>query len=149
MAVDQGDILVAKHVLASFGLVVLVACGGNVFSLEVGTCFDEPSDDTEVSSVPIVECSEPHDREVYFLVDYPASDTDVFPGEGVVDDWTVDQCLGAFDSYVGEPYETSEIAAGFLTPSPESWDDGDRESVCYAFELDETKITGSVQGINR
>ena len=133
--------------MAALGLFALVACGGNVFSLEVGTCFDEPSNDTEVSSVPIVECTEPHDREVYRLIDYTESDT--FPGEDAINEWTAERCLESFDAFIGEPFATSAIDIGFYLPSPESWADGDRESICYVFEVDRSKMTGSVQGVNR
>ena len=71
-------------VILVFGLgVTATACGddGNVFSLEVGTCFDDPESLTEVSDVPIVECTEPHDTEVYHLFDMPDGDV---PGDAAV-----------------------------------------------------------------
>jgi len=136
-----------KRILLLVSLVVLLAaCEGNVFSLEVGTCFDDEVLD-EVSDVPVVDCAEPHDNEVYLLVDYTESDT--FPGVTAIQDWTVGQCLEAFDTFIGEPYETSELDLGYLYPSADSWGNGDRESVCFAFELDASKITGSLQGAAR
>ena len=69
----------ARHlkVLIVLGVVLAVAmaCTGNVFSLEVGDCFNDPdSGFEEVTDVEIVECSENHDNEVYALSDYPAGD---------------------------------------------------------------------------
>ena len=59
-------------VLLAFVLgVAATACGddgGNVFSLEAGDCFDlDGATGEEVSDVPIVECSEPHDAEVFYV----------------------------------------------------------------------------------
>ena len=49
-----------------------------VFSLPVGTCFDDQDEAEAISSVPAVDCSEPHDNEVFALIDY--TETDEYPG---------------------------------------------------------------------
>ena len=61
---------------------VASACSSNVFDLSVGDCFDDPDNFAEVSNVPMVDCSEPHHNEVYYLQDLPDGD---FPGDSSVE----------------------------------------------------------------
>jgi len=124
---------------------VAAACGGgNVFDLSVGTCFnDEDLTETEVTDVPIVECADPHDNEVYYLFDMADG---VFPGIDQVRTTALDGCIAAFDGYVGLDYQSSELVATFLAPSSGSWDQqNDREVVCFLFQIDLEKLTGSMR----
>ena len=61
----------AVSVLVGLVCVLAVSCGqGSAFSLEVGDCLDEPRGG-EFSDVDKVSCDEPHELEVFALVDYP------------------------------------------------------------------------------
>lgn len=128
---------------------VTVACGsseGDVFSLSVGDCFDDPDSVEQISQVPIVDCDEPHDNEVYALFDLPDGD---FPGDDAVQEAAADGCLGSrFESFVGTPYLESELWASALWPTSDSWAAGDREVVCFLYEPG-TTLTGSQRGANR
>ncbi len=118
--------------LGAAALLALTACSdNNVFDLAVGDCFDAPSDEDtfQVSSVPIVECSEPHDNEIYALFDM--DDADDFPGDDAAVAAAEEGCLSRFEDFVGAPYETSIYYVGALWPSADTWADGDREIVCY------------------
>ena len=120
------------------------ACGqGNVFSLEVGTCFDDPEGFGEIADVPIVECSDPHDNEVYYLFDLPDGS---FPGTDAVETQAIDGCLAAFEPFVGLEYQSSILEISWLTPTSQSWDAGDREIVCFLFNLNFDKLNGSMRG---
>ena len=127
--------------------VVAAGCGddeGNVFSLEEGQCFDDPQATGEISDVPIVECDEPHDNEVFFTFDLPDGD---YPGDIAVQEQASEGCLGAFEGYVGLDYATSELDILFLSPTSDSWDQADdREVVCFLYRVDQEKMTGSMQG---
>ena len=61
---------------------LLAACSGNVFELAVGDCFDDGDmalgELEEIGEFPLVDCSVPHDNEVYAVV---TVDGEVFPGE--------------------------------------------------------------------
>jgi hypothetical protein len=127
-------------------LLVAACGGGNVFTLEVGTCFDD-TDETEVSSVPEVDCSEPHDNEVFAVFDYTASDT--FPGSSAMNDAAQDLCVAEFEAYVGLSYQESALDVFPITPTEGSWDSGDREIICALYNLDLSKLTGSMQGAAR
>lgn len=123
-------------------------CGGqSVFSLSVGTCFDD-QESTEISSVPEVECSEPHDNEVFAVIDY--TESDAYPGTEEMRDIGTGLCIEQFDEYVGLAYLESDLNVFAITPSQSSWDeDNDREVICALFNLDFSKLTGSMQGAAR
>jgi len=129
--------------VAAVALVVSVACGsGNVFELKIGQCFDDPDEMGAVSDVEVVDCDKAHDNEVFALFDMPDGD---FPGVSVVEQAASDGCYDAFESYVGIDYASSVLAASWLTPTPRSWDEGDHEVVCIAYDLDLKKLTDSVK----
>ncbi|OLT24665.1 septum formation family protein [Nocardiopsis sp. CNR-923] len=125
--------------------------GGNAFEVAVGDCFVEEEmlvsgADSEVSDVPLVDCAEPHDSEIYYVFDMEG---DTFPGQEAVWAEADETCQGqAFTDFVGLAFTESEIFTGSLAPSEESWDRmNDREVVCYVFTEEST--TGSLQGANR
>jgi hypothetical protein len=125
---------------------LMAGCGGEVFTLDVGTCFDD-TDETEISSVPEVDCSDPHDNEVFAVLEYSGSDT--YPGSEAMNDAAQDLCIDAFEEYVGLPYEESEFEVFPITPTEGSWDGGDREIICALYNLDFSKLTGSMRGAAR
>jgi hypothetical protein len=141
---------VKRHarLLGTFAAVALVAtaCGSaSVFDLSVGDCFDDPVSGSEVSSVDAVDCAEPHDNEVYALYDY---DGDEYPGEEAMSAAADEGCEARFEDYVGIGYFESELYYTHLTPTQESWDEGDREVVCVLYEP-EAKLEGSMEGAAR
>lgn len=124
----------------------LAACGGgaavSVFGLEAGDCFDDPDGQT-VEEVPAVDCAEPHDNEVFALVEHPAGGDAAFPGRDAVIATAEELCAGPFEEYVGRSYEESRLYLFPITPSQETWAEGDREIVCALYEQDEGKMRGS------
>lgn len=143
-----------RTALLLMALALAGACGRqSVFSLPVGTCFnDEVSEEgtlsDEISSVPEVDCSEPHDNEVFALVQY--TETDVYPGEATLNEIGTGLCIEQFDEYVGIDYLESELEVFVITPTEGSWNnDDDREIICALYNLDFSKLTGSMQGAAR
>jgi hypothetical protein len=135
--------------LAAGAVAAVSACGGtSVLSLEVGQCIsDQSAGEDEVSSVPVVDCAEPHYGEIYALPQLPDGE---FPGDEVVSQRAQELCQGAdFQTYVGVPYLESEIYQSALLPSAETWEEGDREIVCYLRNEDNSPITGSLRNANR
>lgn len=122
------------------------ACSGNVFDLEVGQCFNDPDSFDEVANVDIVDCEEPHDNEVYHLFDLADGS---YPGLDAVESDAVDGCLAAFEPFVGRDYQTSELDIRYLYPTPDTWDDGDREIVCALFDLSGAQMTGTERNSGR
>jgi hypothetical protein len=126
---------------------LLSACSGNVFDLAVGDCFDDGDlalgDVEEVGDVPMVECSEPHDNEVYAVV---TVDGDTFPGESAIQAQADEICLAAFDPFVGLDYQSSALDFGWLVPTADTWEAGDRVVACFIYRMDLAKITGTLEG---
>ena len=118
----------------------------SVFDLEVGDCFGAATAE-QVDSVVVVDCEQTHVYEVFALVDHEAGDDDAYPGDDEIGQYADDVCRGPFPDYVGHDYETSVYWITTVTPSAETWADGDREIVCtlkLGEEAQET--TGSAEG---
>lgn len=131
-------------------LAVAMACTGNVFSLEVGDCFNDPDSLEEVTDVEIVECSENHDNEVYALSDYPAGDAAPYPGWSVLEAYADEFCFDEFEGYVGAAYEDSRLDYNYFYPLPEGWEvQGDREITCFLFDFDLINLSESMRGSGR
>ncbi|MDK1291936.1 MAG: septum formation family protein [Actinomycetota bacterium] len=128
------------------GVLALSACAGTVLKLDVGTCFDDPETFDQVEDVPIVDCDEPHDNEVIANVELTGGD---YPGQDQVENRATQICYDNFSDYVGISYEESIYDIGWLFPTEETWDAGDREVICFAYHLDFAKITGLINGIGQ
>jgi len=121
----------------------------DVFALNVGECFDDPPNagaGTQVQELEGIPCDQPHDNEVYALVDYPGGSSEPYPGDDAVNSFMQDECLSAFEEYVGGEYATSNLDFGNLTPTEGSWGQGDREIVCFLYDAALDKLTGSAEG---
>ena len=133
-------------IVISVMAVLMAACGQSVFEMEVGMCYNGSIDGS--TTVETVECTEPHESEVYALFEY--TETDVYPGDAAMSEYAGEVCIPAFEGYVGVAYDNSEIFASTGYPSTETWDNGDREIVCSL--NDETggpTLVGSMKGANR
>jgi hypothetical protein len=107
------------------------------FEFAVGGCFDE----TDVDFVE-ANCSEPHEAEVYRIIDHP--EATVYPGPKLIAGWAEPQCYAGFESYVGLPYQDSALEFGYLYPTAQGWQAGDREVVCYLFDPSGDALTDSI-----
>ncbi len=125
---------------------LLAACSdGNVFSLEVGDCFDDVSSTAdEVSSVPIVDCAEPHDNEIFAVYDIEGTE---FPGQTEVQESADEECLRRFADWAGIAYSESALITFPITPTADSWDAiDDRAVACVIYDAGLKKLTGSMAG---
>lgn len=135
---------VRRFAAAAAGVLLLTgaaaACSDDesVFNAEVGECIKELDDlGGEISSLPETECTEDHEGEFFALFEHEGDDDDF--DEDRVGEEANEACLDEFEDYMGvEPTET-RITFAPITPSEESWKDGnDRETICVAFIPDET-----------
>lgn len=130
----------------------LTACADNsVFEIPVGACAnadDIYSDEsTEIDSVPLVDCAEPHDMESYASMEISDLGDD-YPGGEAVGDIGWDFCIDEFEKFVGTSYWDSEMEIDFFSPTKEGWERiGDREILCWVYSFDE--VTGTLQGAAR
>lgn len=122
----------------------------DVFSLKVGSCFDDDSgeiasDETEeIASIPIRECNEPHDYEVFYTFDL--ADAPQPPSEAEMDIEIADKCEPAFTEFMGIDYQESIYDYSVFFPTVESWADGDREIACFIVAQEDEKLTKSLKG---
>ena len=135
------------------GIIAAIAIGFLVFrdrltgaavDLRVGDCFDVPGEVTEVDEVQHQPCGEAHDAEVVFVANYSGTSYPVISG---FDDYVVDNCIPAFEAYVGRSFEAAtELDLSYFFPTLEGWGDGDREITCYLVSIDDSKLTRSMKG---
>ena len=119
---------------------------GAASDLNVGECFDQPSTTDDISEVPRQPCNEPHDAEVFLNVDHPAADGEAYPISMTMDRFVQEQCTPAFDTSTGREFETAtDYDIGYLQPSRDGWNEGDREITCYVVRSDDAKMTASVR----
>jgi hypothetical protein len=122
------------------------ACSATVLELEIGRCFDDPESLEHVEDIPVVGCEEPHDNEIIANLELTGS---AYPGRDQVENRASKICYDTFADCVGISYEESIYDIGRLIPTEESWAVGDREVICFAYDIEFNKITGSINGIGR
>ncbi len=120
----------------------------DAFSIRLGDCFNNTStlgtdESGEVSSLPGVPCSDPHDYEVFAVFDV---DLESFPGDEAMSDTAFQGCLARFQGFVGREYEESTLDITAMYPSDQSWSiQDDREVVCAVYDMNAGKLTGSAR----
>lgn len=98
-----------------------------VFTLQVGDCLNDSAAQSEVSTLPVVDCDEPHDSEIYASV---LMEGDEYPGTDATVQFAESACYDRFEDFVGIPQDESKYGYGTLYPTLESWAGGDREVLC-------------------
>ena len=117
----------------------------SVTDLRPGDCFNS-DEETEITDVDGAPCTEAHEYEVFAIGSHEA---DAYPGEAEMDGVFVSLCEASFDAFVGVPYADSELWASMITPSDESWGDGDRDFTCILYDPEDSQLTNSMEGANR
>lgn len=118
-------------------------------TIRLGDCFDnagafENDEAGDVSSLPGVPCADPHDNEVYAVFDVEYAN---FPGDEQIAEDAFGACHDRFEEFVGLEYESSTLEIAALYPSIESWAmHNDREVVCAVYDMNGSKLTGTMQG---
>lgn len=115
----------------------------DAFHVRIGDCFDDTGLTDEVSSLPGVPCSEPHDNEAYAVFDLTI---EIYPDDDTLWELANASCVERFESFVGLDYDSSSLEISTMYPTHESWTQNDREVVCAVFDMNANKLVGSVQG---
>lgn len=118
----------------------------DVFDVGLGDCFDDGAlaqDVDTITQLPVVDCDGPHDNEVFAVFDMPDGS---WPGEDAVDQASDEGCLERFEAFVGAAYEESRYVSTSLFPTQGSWKQGDREIVCFLYDIDLAKLVGTARG---
>ena len=120
----------------------------SVFDLEAGDCFSAESDSIE--SVLVVDCDQSHTYEAFFVLDHEAGPDEEYPGDEAMLTYADDACQPPFEEFVGTDYESSIWYITSVTPSAETWAEGDREIICTLDQQDADgepiEVTGTAEG---
>jgi hypothetical protein len=128
---------------AVIGFVFRDRLSGSADDMRVGDCVQLPTAAGTFKEIQHSPCSEAHDAEVYFLVDYPAQQT--LPTDEEFGSFAENQCTGAaFQNYTGIAFQTARsITFDYFTPVEAGWKQGDHEVVCIIRPVDGSKVTQS------
>ncbi|PKQ27136.1 MAG: hypothetical protein CVT64_01425 [Actinobacteria bacterium HGW-Actinobacteria-4] len=138
--------------LAVVAALVMASCAqATVPTANVGDCLAMDMIEAVVEQLPTVPCDEPHDAEVYAVLDLVS---DAAFDAAVVDESAFDACEALFEDFVGTPYDDSVIEVWYLFPDSVGWAAGDREVICTVAEIDWNSgdvvpVTGTLAGANR
>jgi uncharacterized RDD family membrane protein YckC len=115
-------------------------------SLQVGDCFDVLNpDDPSLISLQGIPCSDEHVFEVFFVEDMPDG---AFPGDDAIFAFANENCLPAFEDYVGTPFDQSAWYATPLGPGEADWEAGIQRVTCQLHNEGATPVAGSARGSN-
>jgi hypothetical protein len=89
-----------------------------------------------------VDCSTPHDNEVYYVAELTEDD---LPSENDLDRISSGLCLASFEPYVGALPDETTFDYSWLVPGEEAWSEGDHTIACYLFAADQSKLHQSAQ----
>lgn len=104
---------------------------------------------TDVTTLNVVPCTDPHEQEVYALETYPEpgdATAAPYPGEAALKAFADGACLGAFQGYVGSDYRDSSLFFTYLLPSARGWEAGDDRTVTCFITTTGAQRTSSVKG---
>ena len=134
--------LAACAAAASLSAMALAGCStSSVMHMSIGQCIQQPESD-QVSTVETVDCSKPHDAEVFFLYEVEGTN---YPGEDSLNSTAEQVCIAAFEAYVGKSFEESSLNATWFVPTSKSWQQNDHEIVCMATDMQNGKLNQSVK----
>ena len=119
----------------------------DVADLRVGDCFDlkDPAAD-EIGEVTALPCTSEHEYELYYVGSMAPGD---FPTQDGFGAWLDDNCIPAFETYVGTAYDASDLEIFWLQPTSAAWKDGDRSIQCSVYHPRIHRLTESLKGSAR
>lgn len=119
--------------------------------LEPGDCFNHyvyrDAADFLQQVTSIINCDEPHHREVYYKTAYPSPVGEPYPREEILKQWAEQRCLDEFEDFVGIEYVLSLLDLGVSIPTFSNWtDNDDRTVICFVFPDKGGRLTASAEG---
>ncbi|MBA3268498.1 MAG: septum formation family protein [Acidimicrobiia bacterium] len=98
--------------------------------LMAGDCLEKPG--STLVRADRVDCAEPHDLEVFALVDDPSPRNAEYPGQEILEREANVACPPQFQSYVRPDVDQAQLNFTFFVPTKANWDDGNRRLLCTA-----------------
>ena len=126
----------------------LITDGGTVAieEVRVGDCFNSEDED-EISEVDAQPCTEAHEYELFHIATWDGSSE--YPTDDAMSAFVFEECVPAFEEFVGRSYESSQLDFVHLYPVEEGWNAGDREFQCVLVDPGDAELTTSLRGANR
>ncbi len=147
MSVKITDCIVVG-LTAVLSLSALAGCSksnSDPFQLKVGDCL--PSADTTglVKKVTTLPCNQAHTAEVYDSITVAKSTN--FPGQTELER-QAGACAASFKTFIGKPYDQSDLKITYFHPTAESWKQGDRQILCIV-SVPTGTMKGTLKGSKR
>jgi hypothetical protein len=114
---------------------------GSFAEWRAGECFDDPEDWSR--GITIISCDEPHDNEVFAILEHPAGPGAPYPVPEDPVAWDV--CSEGFVTYVGAPPTETTLTLFPWLPEAGPWEEGDRSMLCVLYDAALGKLTGTMQ----
>ncbi|HKE99623.1 MAG TPA: septum formation family protein [Actinomycetes bacterium] len=117
----------------------------HITDARVGDCVNLPDRQAdEVANVRIVPCRQPHDFEVFALVELPGT---AFPGDARLQRLGDAACAHRLQAYTGRTLDelSDDVDFGHLTPDRAGWLAGDHEVTCTLERTTGERLTGSLR----
>ena len=112
----------------------------SVFSLPVGTCFDNPAGTTlGITSVTAIACTKAHNAQVFAEFDTTGSR---FPGTAALERRANSGCNARITGNLAQSQITKTMSLHFIFPQQLAWDSGQRRISCLI--VDSQDMTSSV-----
>jgi hypothetical protein len=120
----------------------------NVFSLPVGTCFDNPSGNLfSIGSVTPIACTKAHNAQVFAQFNVRGTS---FPGTTAMERRADNGCNARITGHLDQSKVTSTMSLHFIFPRQLSWDSGQRRVSCLIVDasrdLTSSLLAGSGKG---
>jgi hypothetical protein len=128
-----------------------VARGDETAALDLveGTCLVDADfaegEPTQVTELTTIRCREPHQAEIYEVIQLRPGRAAPFPGGDELRRDARRRCRARFEAFVGVPWTASELEFATLQPTRASWAEGDRAIVCALFRPDGRNMDGSAR----
>ena len=113
---------------------------------KVGACWKSLPTGEEVESIPTLDCAQAHVAEVYAVPVVSPDDIGGGYDQARLTGWAEQECLAAFEPFVGLGYQESRLEVYFVFPSLTTWAVGDRLVVCALVDAAGEPLVGSMRG---
>ncbi len=112
-----------------------------------GLCVRVPRADLPVDTWQGVDCTHPHEAEVFYKASVDTAKVQSYPGRLSFIPLAKDQCINAFSTYVGQSYQTSTLHLAVYFPSAYNWTtEADHTFGCILFQDEHALINGTLKG---
>lgn len=118
---------------------------------QVGDCLLVESDESLVTSLPVIDCALEHSHEIFAVLEMTDDDFPVYPGTDALEAVAERECLTEFEDYVGISPFDSQYFYSWLVPTLDSWTRfTDRDVLCVAGNQDAAPLPpGSIKDSRR